>query len=75
MGVGSAMNKERVLLFAATAVVLGLSIVLVVSGLRHAKGVPTGTIPESQPSVQEMKSIEYRVGRVIRRHVRTNLMK
>ena len=66
MAVGRIMNKERVLFFSVTAVVLGLSIVLVVARLQHSARGLSVALPDSRPNEQEMKSIEYNVGRVIR---------
>ena len=60
------MNKERALLFAVTAMVVGLSIVLVFARLQHSGRGLSVVLPESRPNVQEAKLVEYRVGRVIR---------
>lgn len=58
------MKKERLLLFGVTTIVLGLSIALVFARLQNSDRGSRVAIPE--PSVQEVKLVEYKVGRVIR---------
>lgn len=66
MVVGSFMNKERVLLFAVTAMVLGLAVILVFTQLQRNGRGSSAVQPASQSNVQDVKLVEYRVGRVIR---------
>jgi hypothetical protein len=60
------MNKERLLLFGLTTMLLGLSIALVFARLQNSGHSSSVARPTPEPSVQEVKLVEYKVGRVIR---------